>query len=78
MRRSLADVASAIWGGFHFRLETPSFDWEKMVGGTSMGASMGLIIQNFIDIDIGKLDSTKFYLGPDVFIIGLKCDFNYV
>ena len=54
MRRSLADVSSNIWKGFQFYLETPSVDWQKHVGGSSLGASIGVIVRNLIDINIGK------------------------
>ena len=54
MRRSLADVSSKIWKGFHFYLETPSVDWQKHVGGSSLGASIDVIVRNLVDINIGK------------------------
>ena len=57
MRRSLKDVASRIWEGFHFQLKTPSFEWVKAFGGSDLGASMGVIIRNVLDIDIGWLNS---------------------
>ena len=54
MRRSLADVSSNIWKGFQFRLETPSVDWQKHLGGSNLGASIGVIVRNLFDINIGK------------------------
>ena len=54
MRRSLRDVAAKIWKGFHIRLETPSVDWQKHVGGSKLGASMGVIVRNLLDIKISK------------------------
>ena len=52
-RRSFGDILSKIWKGFHFRLETPAFSWMKMVGGTKLGISMGVVVENFLEINIG-------------------------
>ena len=30
-------------------------DWKKAIGGSKLGASFGLIIKNFIEIDISKI-----------------------
>ena len=55
MRRSLKDVLGRIWKGFEFKLATPSMDWQKQIGGSSLGASFGLIIKNELDLKICKL-----------------------
>ena len=54
MRRSLAKSLTRIWTGFKFRLETPSIHWVKHVGGSKLGASMGVIVKNLLEIQISK------------------------
>ena len=54
MRRSLKSTASRVWKGFHFRLESPSVNWVKHVGGSKLGASMGVICRNLLDIQLSE------------------------
>ena len=54
MRRGLKEIASRIWKGFTFNLATPSKDWQKKIGGKSLGASFGLVFKNALNIKIGK------------------------
>jgi len=56
MKRSLAKSLTRIWTGFTFRLETPSIHWVKHVGGSKLGASMGVIVKNLLEIQISKRD----------------------
>jgi hypothetical protein len=39
--------------GLHFRLQAPGIDWRKMLGTEDIGASFGIIIQNYLDLQIG-------------------------
>ena len=39
--------------GLRFRLQAPGVDWRKMLGSESIGASFGIIIQNYLDLKIG-------------------------
>ncbi|KAI0217504.1 hypothetical protein LSAT2_030722 [Lamellibrachia satsuma] len=55
MRRSMSDTMARIWKGFSFRLESPSINWVKHIGGKMLGASMGLIVKNLLDIQIRPL-----------------------
>lgn len=54
MKRSLAQSLSRIWTGFTFRVETPSIHWVKHVGGSKLGASMGVIVKNLLEVQISK------------------------
>ena len=55
VRRMLADTVARIWRGFKFKLEAPSTDYKKLIGGEELGASYGIIIKNMLDIEIGEL-----------------------
>ncbi|KAI0230509.1 hypothetical protein LSAT2_019149, partial [Lamellibrachia satsuma] len=52
MKRSLSNSLSRIWKGFKFHLESPSVHWVKSVGGSKLGASIGVIVKNLLDIQI--------------------------
>ena len=54
MKRSLKSTASRVWKGFKFRLESPSVNWVKHVGGSKLGASMGVICRNLLDIQLSE------------------------
>jgi len=54
VKRSLNYVVSKSWKGFDFRLQTPSVDWVKQVGGSKLGASMGVIMRNIFELRISK------------------------
>ena len=54
MKRSLSSTMARIWEGFKFRLESPSVYWVKRVGGSKLGASIGVIVRNLLDIVISK------------------------
>ena len=54
IKRGIIDTIKRIWKGFHWKLETPSMDWSKAIGGSKLGASFGLIIKNFLEIDISE------------------------
>ena len=43
------------WDGIEFKLSTPSVDWQKKTGTRALGASFGVILENYLDIKIGKL-----------------------
>lgn len=36
-------------------IETPGVDWRKEIGTEAINAAFGLIVQNILDIEIGKL-----------------------
>lgn len=38
-----------------FHLELPSFQWKKELGGSSLGASMGIILVNRVELQLRKL-----------------------
>ena len=42
------------WEGLEFQLSTPSVDWRKKVGTTALGASFGVIMENYLDLKIGR------------------------
>ena len=44
-----------IFDKLSFHIQTPSFTWKKEVGTDNFGASMGLIIENMIDLNIKPL-----------------------
>ena len=48
-----------IFDALSFHLATPSFNWKKTVGSSNFGASMGVIIENMMDLNIKPL-SGKF------------------
>ena len=54
VKRSLYDIVSKSWKGFNFHLQTPSVDWVKHVGGSMLGASMGVIVRNILDLRVSK------------------------
>ncbi|XP_078573994.1 uncharacterized protein LOC144860567 isoform X3 [Branchiostoma floridae x Branchiostoma japonicum] len=57
-KRGLTDVIEKIeklFKPFHFRLETPSMDWHKRIGSSKVGASMGLVIRNEMELDLSPL-----------------------
>ena len=56
-RRSLSRVIDRIWQGFHFNIQSPSVDWRKGLGGSSLGASVGLLIKNILDLELSEFDS---------------------
>ncbi|CAG2196998.1 unnamed protein product [Mytilus edulis] len=41
--------------GFKFRIATPSVDWLKKVGNKELGASFGIIIENYLDLKVAPL-----------------------
>lgn len=43
------------WDGLEFKLSTPSVDWQKKVGTKELGASFGIVLENYLDLKIGKL-----------------------
>ena len=60
VKRGILDKITSKWEGFHFRLEVPGFYWMKMAGGEELGISMGVIIENYVDINIGMLNLNLF------------------
>ena len=54
MKRDIGEVLSQIWKGFYFKIETPSLEWRKMIGSEFIGASMGIDIKNFLEVDLSK------------------------
>lgn len=38
-----------------YRLKSPTVEWRKMVGSTSIGASFGVTMANLMDLKIGNL-----------------------
>ena len=54
MKRSLSNLRSRIWKGFKFHRESPSVNWEEHTGGSKLGASIGVIIKNSLDIQISE------------------------
>ena len=60
MRRSVDKVLGAIWKGFKFLLQSPGVDWKKTIGSNKLGASMGLVVRNILDIEISEqLDAAE-------------------
>ena len=51
----------SIFAALSFHLQTPSFMWKKEIGTNNFGASMGLIVENIIDLNIKPL-SGKFLI----------------
>ena len=49
-RGTFADILKAL----SFHLGMPKFDWKKVVGSTKLGASFGLRMENFVDLNLGK------------------------
>ncbi|KAJ8320504.1 hypothetical protein KUTeg_002091 [Tegillarca granosa] len=45
----------SVWKGLEFRLQSPSVDWLKMIGSTTVGASFGIIMANLLDFKIAPL-----------------------
>jgi len=41
--------------GFDCKLEAPSVDWRKVLGNQAVGASFGVILENYFHIKVGKL-----------------------
>ncbi|XP_076116682.1 uncharacterized protein LOC143084161 [Mytilus galloprovincialis] len=41
--------------GLHFRLQAPGVDWRKLLGSEDVGASFGIIIENYLDLKIAPL-----------------------
>ncbi|KAK2175673.1 hypothetical protein NP493_715g02033 [Ridgeia piscesae] len=64
MRRSVDKVLGAIWKGFKFLLQSPGVDWQKTIGSNKLGASMGLVVRNILDIEIKPLQG---HLVIDIF-----------
>ena len=54
MKRGLSDSLARIWKGFSFHLASPTVNWVKHIGGSLLGASMGAIARNQMDIEISK------------------------
>ena len=42
------------WDGLEFKLSTPSVDWQKKVGTQALGASFGVIMENYLDLKVGR------------------------
>jgi len=49
-RGTFADILKAL----SFHLGMPKFDWKKVIGSTKLGASFGLRMENFVDLNLGK------------------------
>ena len=49
VRRDFLDL---MWEGIEYKLKVPGFEWEKTIGTEDVGASMGLIIRNILDIKL--------------------------
>ncbi|XP_066298079.1 uncharacterized protein [Branchiostoma lanceolatum] len=60
-KRGLSDTIEKLFKGFYFKLETPSYDWHKRIGSSKIGASMGLVIRNKMELDLKPL-SGGFYV----------------
>ena len=54
MKRSLSNSLSRIWKGFKFHIENPSVNWAEHAGGSKLGASIGVIVKNSLDIQISE------------------------
>ena len=54
VKRSLDIIVSNSWKGFDLRIQTPSVDWVKHVGGSNLGASIGVKMRNIFDLQISK------------------------
>jgi hypothetical protein len=50
-RGTFADILKAL----SFHLGMPKFDWKKVIGSTKLGASFGLRMENFVDLNLGIL-----------------------
>jgi hypothetical protein len=48
-RGTFADILKAL----SFHLGMPKFDWKKVIGSTKLGASFGLRMENFVDLNLG-------------------------
>ncbi|KAI8519524.1 hypothetical protein Bbelb_027810, partial [Branchiostoma belcheri] len=55
-KRGFSDSIGKLFKGFHFKLETPSYDWHKRIGSSAVGASMGLVIRNLMELDLKPLE----------------------
>ncbi|XP_072033446.1 LOW QUALITY PROTEIN: uncharacterized protein [Amphiura filiformis] len=44
-----------LFDGIHFQLKSPSYDWQKRVGGPKCGGSFGLTVRNILDLKIAPL-----------------------
>ena len=44
----------SVWDGLKFRLEAPSVDWRKFIGTSAIGGSVGLVMMNLLDLQIGN------------------------
>jgi hypothetical protein len=42
------------WDGLEFKLSTPSVDWQKKLGTKALGASFGVIMENYLDLKVGR------------------------
>jgi hypothetical protein len=49
-RGTFADILKAL----RFHLGMPKFGWKKVIGSTKLGASFGLRMENFVDLNLGK------------------------
>ena len=41
--------------GFYCKLEAPGIDWRMILGNKDVGASFGVILENYFHIKVGKL-----------------------
>ncbi|XP_078658231.1 uncharacterized protein LOC144903714 [Branchiostoma floridae x Branchiostoma belcheri] len=48
-------VLEKLFKGFDFKLETPSVDWQKKIGSSQIGASLGIIIRNMMELNLKPL-----------------------
>ncbi|XP_078575734.1 uncharacterized protein LOC144861638 [Branchiostoma floridae x Branchiostoma japonicum] len=57
-KRGLSEAVEKLgklFKGHHFKLETPSMDWHKRIGSEKIGASLGLVIRNEMELDLKPL-----------------------
>ena len=40
---------------FFCKLEAPGVDWRKLLGNNAVGASFGVILENYFHLKVGKL-----------------------
>ncbi|XP_078585865.1 uncharacterized protein LOC144867676 [Branchiostoma floridae x Branchiostoma japonicum] len=54
-KRGVNDQLNKLFKPFYFKLATPSYDWHKRIGSSNIGASMGLVIRNEMELDLKPL-----------------------
>ncbi len=54
----------SVFDGISFTLKSPSYEWNKILGGEECGASFGLTIRNELNLDISPLSG---FLKVDCF-----------